>query len=209
MDQASNRQLRRIGAVALAVAAAGGATAAVAEAMSSQPHRAAKHTTQATVGVKRNATLGQILDAGSRHLTVYIFAGDRGTKSRCSGACASVWPAVTTVAKPKASGGARSAVLGTTRRSGGVKQVTYKGHPLYYFKGDRSSQTAAGQALDGFGARWYVITPAGHVVTTMPSSQSTTPTDGGTQTTGSPTTTTGSPTTTTTTPTTTMPDGWS
>jgi predicted lipoprotein with Yx(FWY)xxD motif len=201
-----------------------GITAAAAEAMTSQSHRTAKHGAQATIGVKRNGELGQILDAGSRHLTVYAFAGDRGAQSRCAGACATAWPPVTTTVRAKASGGARSAALATTRRAGGIKQVTYKGHPLYYFQGDRSAQTAAGQGLDAFGARWYAISPNGHVVTKTPamqsattpttSTQSTTPAYGSTQTTGSPTTTTGSPTTTsptTTAPTTTTgpPDEWS
>ncbi|HEX3804103.1 MAG TPA: hypothetical protein VHV75_14795 [Solirubrobacteraceae bacterium] len=230
MDEERNRQLRRLALLAAAaIAVIGGITAAVAEGTTSHSHahRATQREAQAAVGVKRNGALGRILDAGSRHLTVYVFAADRGTKSRRGGACASAWPPVTTRAKPRASGGARSAALGTTRRAGGVKQVTYKGHPLYYFQGDRSAQAAAGQGLDAFGARWYVITPAGHAVTktaatqstSMPTTsgtQSTTPGYGSTQTTASPTTTTGTPTTTTPTstdPTTTTspgpPDEWS
>jgi predicted lipoprotein with Yx(FWY)xxD motif len=74
--------------------------------------------------------LGAILVAGPKHLTVYLFAADKGSTSTCSGACAQVWPPVTTTGAPKAEGEAAAADLGTTTRSDGTKQVTYKGHPL-------------------------------------------------------------------------------
>jgi predicted lipoprotein with Yx(FWY)xxD motif len=223
MNQRSNRHLRRPAVAAvLGLLAVTGISAAAAEAMTSHSSRASAHVAQATIGVKDNGGLGQILDAGSRRLTVYVFAGDHGTKSNCSGACATAWPPVTTSVKPKATGGARSAELSTTRRSGGVRQVTYKGHPLYYFEGDRSAQSAAGQDVDAFGAHWYVITAAGRVITKKPSTQSTTtstagmqsttPAYGSTQTSTEPTTTTGSQTTTTSTDQTTTdtpPDEWS
>jgi predicted lipoprotein with Yx(FWY)xxD motif len=223
MERRSDRQLRRTGMAALVtVAGAAGMTAAVAEAMTSHGQRATKQG-QTTIGVKQEATLGQILDAGSQHLSVYIFAGDSGTKSSCSGACAKAWPPVTTVAQPKASGGARSSDLTTVRRHGGVTQVTYRGHPLYYFEGDRTAKSAAGEDIDAFGARRYVISPSGRAVkrstsasatgTPMPGAQTTPTTESQTTpATTTPTTTTGSQTTpTNTTPTTTTPppDEWS
>jgi hypothetical protein len=58
---------------------------------------------------------------------------------------------------PKAGRGARAALLGTTKRKDGSQQVTYRGHPLYYFVKD----TQAGQGIDGFGAEWYVLAASG------------------------------------------------
>jgi predicted lipoprotein with Yx(FWY)xxD motif len=119
---------------------------------------AASSTT--TLGTVHTA-LGTILAAGPKHLTVYLFAADKGSKSSCSGECAQVWPPVTTKGNPRASGGALASALGTTSRAGGVKQVTYKGHPLYYYVGDQRSGATTGEGIDSFGAAWYVLSPQG------------------------------------------------
>jgi predicted lipoprotein with Yx(FWY)xxD motif len=69
---------------------------------------------------------------------------------------------VITTGNPKAAGGANTADLGTITRSDGTKQVTYKGHPLYYYAGDGTSGgETSGQAISSFGAPWYVLTPSG------------------------------------------------
>jgi predicted lipoprotein with Yx(FWY)xxD motif len=116
------------------------------------------------VTVKHASKLGTILAAGSKKLTVYMFEGDKGAASSCSGACASVWPPVTTSGGPTASGAANSADLGTITRSDGTTQVTYKGHPLYFFAKDKDSGDAYGQGVKGFGADWYVLSPSGSKV---------------------------------------------
>lgn len=121
-------------------------------------------TTGVSVTVKQASKLGTILAAGSKKLTVYMFEGDKGASSSCSGACASVWPPVTTSGGPSASGAANSADLGTITRSDGTTQVTYKGHPLYFFAKDKDSGDAYGQGVKGFGADWYVIAPSGSKV---------------------------------------------
>jgi predicted lipoprotein with Yx(FWY)xxD motif len=118
----------------------------------------------ATVTVAHNGTLGSILVAGPKGRTVYLFAADKGPASTCSGACAEVWPPVITTGSPKAAGGAVSADLGTITRSDGTKQVTYKGHPLYYYVGDPSSGDTSGQGINSFGAPWYVLTASGSEV---------------------------------------------
>src|SRR5690242_14086480 len=86
---------------------------------------------QAPAAVKLGSTgLGRVLvDAHGR--TLYVWAHDKGSKSTCSGQCASFWPPLTTKGKPIAARGVRGALLGTSRRSDGRKQVTYNGHPLY------------------------------------------------------------------------------
>ncbi len=105
--------------------------------------------------------LGTVLVAGPKHLTVYLFEADKGTTSNCSAACAQAWPPVTTSGAPKAEGAAKAADLGTTERSDGIRQVTYHGHPLYYYVSDSSSGATTGQGVNSFGAAWYVMNPQG------------------------------------------------
>jgi predicted lipoprotein with Yx(FWY)xxD motif len=108
--------------------------------------------------------LGTVLAAGPKKLTVYLFEADRGAASACSGACAAVWPPVTTSGSPQSSASAVASDLGTITRSDGSRQVTYKGHPLYYFAKDKDAGDAYGQGLKSFGADWYVLAPSGNKV---------------------------------------------
>ncbi len=114
----------------------------------------------ASVTTKHNK-LGAILAAGPKKLTVYLFEADTGTTSSCTGACATVWPPVTTSGHPRASGGAASRLLGTVKRPGGTMQVTYKGHPLYYYTQDSSKGQTNGEGSKGFGGDWYLVQPTG------------------------------------------------
>ena len=109
----------------------------------------------------KHGKLGTILAAGPKQLTVYLFEGDKGAASACSGACASAWPPVTTAAVPSAGAGAIAADLGTITRADGSKQVIYKGHPLYFFIKDKDRGDAYGQGSKAFGADWYVLSPSG------------------------------------------------
>ena len=93
--------------------------------------------------------------------TVYLFEGDKGTASACTGECAQVWPPVTTTGNPKAAGSAVAANLGTITRSDGTMQVTYKGHPLYLYAKDMDTSDAYGQGIKSFGADWYMLKPSG------------------------------------------------
>jgi predicted lipoprotein with Yx(FWY)xxD motif len=107
---------------------------------------------------------GTILVAGPSKHTVYLFEADKGTSSTCTGECAEDWPPVTTTGKATASGSAVAADLGTTMRPDGTQQVTYKGHPLYFFQDDKKSGAAEGQGSKAFGAGWYVLTPSGNKI---------------------------------------------
>jgi predicted lipoprotein with Yx(FWY)xxD motif len=109
----------------------------------------------------KHGKLGTILAAGPKKLTVYMFEADKGSGSSCSGACAAAWPPVTSTAAAKAASGAQAADLGTITRPDGTKQVTYKGHPLYYFAKDKDDGDAYGQGVKAFGASWYVLKPSG------------------------------------------------
>jgi predicted lipoprotein with Yx(FWY)xxD motif len=120
-----------------------------------------------TVSTKQaKSPLGTILAAGPKRLTVYLFEGDKAKASSCTGACSKVWPPVTTTAAAIVGGSAKPADMGTITRADGVKQVTYNGHPLYYFARDGDSGDAYGQGIKSFGADWYVLSPSGNKVDT-------------------------------------------
>jgi len=116
------------------------------------------------VVVSKHDKQGVILAAGPKKLTVYMYEGDKGSSSSCTGECASVWPPVTSAGAATTGGSAVAADLGTTTRPDGTKQVTYKGHPLYFYAKDGDSGDAYGQGIKSFGASWYVITPSGNKV---------------------------------------------
>jgi len=114
----------------------------------------------AAVTLRSVANLGQIL-VGPDGNTLYIFLGDTGTTSRCTGSCAQNWPPLTTMETPRALGGVSQTLLGTTKRGDGTLQVTYHGHPVYYFIADSAPGMASGEGIDAFGARWEVISATG------------------------------------------------
>jgi predicted lipoprotein with Yx(FWY)xxD motif len=117
------------------------------------------HLPGTTVDAARSRFGRILVDAHGR--TLYDFPPDKGTTSVCYGACAALWPPLTTSARPHAGPGVRASLLGTTRRSDGTLEVTYGGHPLYYYVADRKPGQLSGQGLDQFGAPWWVISPAG------------------------------------------------
>jgi predicted lipoprotein with Yx(FWY)xxD motif len=145
-----------IPAVVVAVAAVGTTGAAVGR----TPAPSATSATTAKVEVI-NTKLGKVLGDGSGR-TLYLFGKDKGSKSSCSGMCAQAWPPLTTTGKPKAGSGISASKLGTTSRAGGVKQVTYNGHPLYGFIKDTGPRQTHGEGLTAFGGQWHVLTAAGN-----------------------------------------------
>ena len=109
-----------------------------------------------------------LVDANGR--TLYLFAADQRNASRLSAAGRAVWPPFTSATLPAATGGASAAQIGTIAAT---RQITYNGHPLYYYAGDQNPGQIAGQGLNEFGARWYVLSAAGAAITsTAPSGTS-------------------------------------
>ena len=117
-----------------------------------------------TVVSTRGSGLGQILVDGQGR-TVYLFANDTGSTSTCNGSCASYWPPVPVAGAPQVTGGASASSVGVVSRSDGRMQVSYAGHPLYYYVGDRKAGQTKGQGLSQFGAKWYVLGSAGAAIT--------------------------------------------
>lgn len=108
------------------------------------------------VAVATSPDLGRIL-VDSKGFTLYDFHKDKGTESACYGACAGVWPPLTTSGRPQATSGAESGMLGTTKREDGTLQVTYAGHPLYTYVGDDAPGQARGNKIDLNGGYWYEV----------------------------------------------------
>ena len=117
----------------------------------------------ASVVATKTSSLGTFLvDAKGRAL--YLWDADHGAMSTCSGACAQAWPPLTTSGTPKAGGAAKASLLGTIKRADGTSEVTYAGHPLYYFAGDSAPKQTNGQGSNSFGSPWWVVSPAGKAI---------------------------------------------
>jgi len=96
---------------------------------------------------------------------LYLWVADGSGQSACAGACAKAWPPLTTSGMPSATGGVSQAELGTIARADGATQVTYKGHPLYYFIADSAPGVIKGQGSNSFGAKWWLVAPSGAAIT--------------------------------------------
>jgi predicted lipoprotein with Yx(FWY)xxD motif len=113
----------------------------------------------------RHTALGGIL-ADGRGMTLYVFTRDTRNHDRCvsiSG-CSGIWPAVKTNGQVSAAGGVRRSLLGTIKLAGGVRQVTYAGHPLYTYSGDSGPGQTDYVGVPQFGGTWYAINAAGRIV---------------------------------------------
>lgn len=158
-------------ATALGVAACGGssnspsssssptpAASPATPAASPTPPATSPASTTGAVIQASNSPHGMIVtDAKGRAL--YLYIPDKGTKSTCYGQCASAWPPLTTTSSsPSAGPGLKQSLVGTTKRTDGTTQITYGGHPLYYFSGDHGPGQTNGEGLSGV---WELVSPAG------------------------------------------------
>ena len=177
-------QKKTVLAAVLAIALAGAGVAAAA----AVTHRSAASLSagQATAGrvTLHKTKLGKVLATNSGR-TLYLFMADKKGKSACYGKCATFWPPLMKKGKVSAAAGVKANLLGTTKRKNGKAQVTYKGHPLYLFKLDKSSGQIAGQGQNFFGGKWFIVSSVGKAIKAAP------PAGGGTTTS---TTTTGTTT---------------
>jgi predicted lipoprotein with Yx(FWY)xxD motif len=138
-----------VGVVVLVFAAGGSASRA--------------RSSAASISVKQTA-LGRIL-VGSSGRTLYLFVADRPNVSKLSRAGFAAWPAFATNEAPQVNGAVSRSKVTTIASRGAKHQLTYAGHPLYYFVGDQHPGSTAGQGLFEFGAKWYVVSPSGKAIT--------------------------------------------
>ena len=154
-----------VAAVALIAASCGGTSPSAASTPSpssaSSPSEAGTGTTIATAN---SSKIGQGILVDGKGMTLYLFVADTGTASTCYQACAQIWPPVLTTGAPAAGPGAQQSLLGTTTRTDGKVEVTYGGHPLYYFVQDKQAGDTTGQAVNSFGALWWVVSPSGAAI---------------------------------------------
>ena len=90
--------------------------------------------------------------------TLYSFAPDTATTSKCTGTCAQIWPPVNA---PATAGPGVTGQLGTITRAGGSKQATYDGHPLYTYTADTAPGQAKGNGVNVDGGVWHEVTASG------------------------------------------------
>ena len=109
-----------------------------------------------------DSQFGRILfDSGDQ--AIYLFDKESGPTSECYGDCAAAWPPVLTKGEPQAAGGVKASLLGTTKRDDGTAQVTYNGHPLYYYAHEGPGEVTCHDVLE-FGGLWLVVAAAGDAV---------------------------------------------
>ena len=118
---------------------------------SSSPAAAAAGT------VKTAAIGGATVLTNSKGFTLYSFAPDTPTTSKCNGTCAQNWPPV----KGPATAAGVTGTFGTITRSDGSTQATFDGHPLYTFAGDTAPGQNKGNGLNAAGGLWHEITTSG------------------------------------------------
>jgi predicted lipoprotein with Yx(FWY)xxD motif len=132
--------------------AAGGASSATSQ-------QSGTNASTTTTIMTHSTSKGTVL-ATAQGKTIYWFAIDTATMSKCTGTCATYWPPV--LGKPAAAAGMTLAHgFGTITRSDGKVQATYDGHPLYTYAADSAPGQIGGNGLNLSGGLWWAMTPAG------------------------------------------------
>jgi predicted lipoprotein with Yx(FWY)xxD motif len=106
-----------------------------------------------------HTSLGRVLSNPSGRV-FYLFEKDAKNVSHCNMTCQVYWPPVTSAGAPTAGSGVSASHLGRTKSG----QVTYYGHPLYYFVGDTKAKQTNGEGSNESGAKWYVVSTKGKAI---------------------------------------------
>src|SRR5689334_15356214 len=133
----------------------------VADSTTASGGRAATRTVVTTAFSK---TLKNTIVVDKNGRTLYMLTLDRRGTPTCASidpGCPKIWPAFTSAGKPLARKGIKASLLGITKGAGGVRQVTYNGHPLYRYENDLSPGDVNGQACYG---EWYVLSTQGNPI---------------------------------------------
>jgi len=138
-------------AAALVACSSAGASPSPASSTTSSPAAAAAST------VKTATIAGATVLTTSTGFTLYSFAPDTPTTSKCNGTCAQNWPPL----KGPVTAAGVTGTFGTITRSDGSVQATFDGHPLYAFAGDTAPGQAKGNGLNAAGGLWHEITTSG------------------------------------------------
>ena len=144
--------LAAVTAAALSVAACGSSSSS-SSGPASAPPSAASGSASSASALKTATIDGVTVLTNTRGFTLYMFAPDTGTASKCNGSCAQIWPPVT---GPVVAGSGITGTLGTIKRADGTTQATYNGHPLYTYADDTQPGQAKGNGIKGV---WHEVTP--------------------------------------------------
>jgi predicted lipoprotein with Yx(FWY)xxD motif len=159
-----------LAALALTVAAcassSSSSTSSSPAAGASSPAASAQATSSGGGTISVRTINGTQVLTNSKGFTLYWFALDTSTTSKCTGSCATYWPPVT---GPVTAGSGVTGTLGTITRPDGTTQATYDGHPLYTYAGDSVGQ-AKGNGLNLSGGVWHEMTVSGATPAASPSS---------------------------------------
>lgn len=115
-----------------------------------------KQGTEIIVG---DSEFGQML-FDDRDQAIYLFDIESTDEPRCYDDCAKAWPPVLTEGDPVAGAKVEASLLGTTKRTDGTVQVTYGGHPLYYYAHEAPGEVKCHNVFLN-GGNWYVVKPNG------------------------------------------------
>jgi predicted lipoprotein with Yx(FWY)xxD motif len=146
--------------------ASSSAAAAPATTQASSPVATGQASGAASVSLATVSGIPGKALVGGNGRTLYLFQADKNGMSACTGACAAAWPPDVVTGQPQAGSGINQALLGTITRPDGTMQITYNGHPLYYFAADTAAGAAHGQGVKAFGAEWYVVGTTGSKIDT-------------------------------------------
>ncbi|MFP4234407.1 MAG: hypothetical protein ACLFUG_05710 [Nitriliruptoraceae bacterium] len=120
---------------------------------------------EAELTSRTSASLGTHLVDG-RGRTLYLFTADPEDERTCTDECLETWPVLSTGEElPSVDGEVREELVGTIDADDGALQVTYNGHPLYYYVGDDEVGDAKGQGIED---RWFVVATEGVPVESEP-----------------------------------------
>jgi predicted lipoprotein with Yx(FWY)xxD motif len=156
--------LTAVGLTAVAITAAACSSssssgAAPTTPASSAPATGAGQAVTGAGGALKTATIaGVTVVTNAGGFTLYSFAPDTATTSKCNGACAQIWPPVS---GPATAGPGVTGKLGTITRTGGSAQATYDGRPVYTYTADTAPGQANGNGINVEGGVWHEVTASG------------------------------------------------
>ena len=163
-----------LAAAALMIAACGSSASSGSGGGAAAPAATTSSAAAASGNALKTTTIGGVtVLTNAKGFTLYWFAPDTSTTSKCNGSCATYWPPVK---GPAAAGAGVTGKLGTITRADGSTQATYNGHPLYTYKGDTAPGQASGNNLNLSGGVWHEVTAS---VTAAPAAGTSTSSGGG------------------------------
>ncbi len=152
----NKRWLAPAGLAALMITACGSSTSS---GTSSAAAPASSAPAAASSSMLKTATIGGVtVLTNAKGFTLYWFAPDTPTTSKCNGSCVTYWPPVK---GPATAGAGVTGKLATIKRSDGSVQATYNGRPLYTYVADTAPGQAKGNGLNLSGGVWHEVTASG------------------------------------------------